>query len=158
MNILLPKEKETLEYFQRYSKFYLRDLNEGERDICWRVEGFDTISTPGIVEINAVEYYINKDEDDLTEGVAGGLIVQPVAPEPQSELIIGENFISPKVTYTYSYIGGEEAEWEVITNNNSLRYTTDNKHIQVNWPQSYSGQFTLKYGSAERVIMVNSLF
>lgn len=158
LNILIPKEEKALEYFQRYSKFYLRDLAEGERDICWRVEGFDTISTPGIIEINAVEYYINETEDDLENGVAGGLIVAPIAPEPQSELIQGDNFIKPKITYTYNYIGDEESEWEIITDNESLQYKKEGRILKVKWPQSYSGEITLKYGSSERVIVITSLF
>jgi hypothetical protein len=35
----------------------------------------DWISTPGILEINAVEYYSNTFEDDLESGTVGGLIV-----------------------------------------------------------------------------------
>ena len=77
-------------------------MEENESNICWRVEGFDTISTPGIIEINAVEYYANETTDDLENGVAGGLIVDPIPPKPDSELIVGENFIKPKITYTYS--------------------------------------------------------
>ena len=55
LNILLPKNESTLKYFKRYSKFYLKE----DTSICWRVEATDTISMPGIIEINAVEYYIN---------------------------------------------------------------------------------------------------
>lgn len=158
LNLILPKNDKTLKYFQRYKKFYLRTLEENEAEICWRIEGFDTISTPGIIEINAVEYYINTNEDDLDEGVAGGLIVDPIPPEPASELIIGENFIKPKITYTYEYVGEEESTWEVISENKTIQVTKDGKSVSIKWMQSYSGQVTLKYGTAERVIVVDSLF
>lgn len=157
LNIIIPKNKDTVNQFKRYKKFYLRTLEENEADICWRIEGFDTISTPGIIEITAVEYYSNEVEDDLDAGVVGGLIVDPIAPEPASELIVGENFIKPKLTYTYTYEGGEESTWEVISENKTILVNKEGKNIKVKWQQSYSGQFTLKYGSAERVIVVDSL-
>jgi hypothetical protein len=43
--------------------------------VCWRVEATDSISVPGILEITAVEYYANETEDDIENGVVGGLIV-----------------------------------------------------------------------------------
>jgi hypothetical protein len=30
LNILMPKNKDTLEYFKRYSKFYLNDVEDGD--------------------------------------------------------------------------------------------------------------------------------
>jgi len=64
LHILMPKNEDTLKYFKRYSKFYLPNADMPEREICWRVEAFDSISTPGILEITAVEYYANEFEDD----------------------------------------------------------------------------------------------
>jgi hypothetical protein len=58
--LMLPATKEVLEYFVRYSKFYLTPLKEGDAPVCWKVEATDTISTPGILEITAVEHYIDK--------------------------------------------------------------------------------------------------
>jgi ribonuclease PH len=69
LNILLPKNEETLEYFKRYSKFYLQGS-----EICWRVETIDSFSNPGILEVVALEYYANEDEDDIDAGIVGGLI------------------------------------------------------------------------------------
>ena len=158
LNILIPKNKSNLEYFKRYKKFYLRTLEDGEANLCWRVEGFDTISTPGIIEITAAEYYANETQDDIVNGIAGGLIVDPIAPEPASELIVGENFIKPKITYTYSYVGDEESEWEIISDNKTIQKTVEGTTIKIKWMQSYSGQLTLKQGSAERVIVIDSLF
>jgi hypothetical protein len=50
----MPKTDEAVNYFKRYSKFYL----QGD-SVCWRVEATDQISTPGILEVIAVEYYAN---------------------------------------------------------------------------------------------------
>ncbi|MBO7079815.1 MAG: hypothetical protein J6W64_08425 [Bacilli bacterium] len=46
LNILLPANEFNLNYFNRYSKFY---LIEDMKKICWRVEAIDWISTPGIL-------------------------------------------------------------------------------------------------------------
>jgi hypothetical protein len=50
----MPKTDEAVNYFKRYNKFYLQGDN-----ICWRVEATDWISTPGILEVIAVEHYAN---------------------------------------------------------------------------------------------------
>ena len=34
LNILMPKNKDTLKYFKRYAKFYLQGLEEGDSQIC----------------------------------------------------------------------------------------------------------------------------
>lgn len=49
----------------------------------WRVEATDSISTSGILEINAIEYYVNKDEDDIPNQVVGGLVVEPIDPNEE---------------------------------------------------------------------------
>ena len=115
LNILMPSTKETLEYFRRYAKFYLQNNIEGAEKICWRVEAIDWLSTPGILEINATEYYANKDEDNIKEGIVGGLILEPENPnKPEIErAIVGDTFIKPKKTYEYKYNGPENFDWFV---------------------------------------------
>ena len=98
LNILLPKNESTLKYFKRYNTFYLKE----DTSICWRVEATDTISMPGIIEINAVEYYINEFEDDQEAGIVGGLIEKTEDPNPAIGEIQGETFIKPKREYTYT--------------------------------------------------------
>jgi hypothetical protein len=75
LNILMPRNEETLKYFRRYSKFYLQSSEAGAPQICWRVEATDWISSPGILEITAVEYYSNTTEDDIENGIVGGLVI-----------------------------------------------------------------------------------
>jgi hypothetical protein len=80
VNILMPKRKDVLEYFKRYSKFYLSpsmfeedpENQYEEYRICFRVEATDWISTPGVFEITAVEYYSNEHEDDIEHGLVIG--------------------------------------------------------------------------------------
>ena len=62
---------------------------------------------PGILEINATEYYSNETEDDIENGIVGGLIAEPVNPNAShiEEVIVGETFIKPKKEYTFIYKG-----------------------------------------------------
>ena len=158
----MPSTKETLEYFRRYAKFYLQNNIEGAEKICWRVEAIDWLSTPGILEINATEYYANKDEDNIEEGIVGGLILEPENPnEPEIErAIVGDTFIKPKKTYEYKYNGSENFNWfvekkyPVVIEEDPL----DPKHIFLKWNNTYSGQFDLFYGDLNKTIVVESLF
>ena len=156
LNILLPLTNDTLKYFNRYSKFYLQGLNENDNfgSTCWRVEAKDSISTPGILEITAVEYYSNEFEDDIENGIAGGLIIEPTEEE---SLIEGEQFIRPKKTYSYTYKGNEDAKWE-FDSKLPIETTIDNKTITLKWLQTYSGEIQVKYGKTELTIVVESLF
>ena len=153
LNIMLPKTEDTVEYFKRYSKFYLRGILDTDSMICWRVEGFDTISTPGILEITAVEYYSNEFEDDIEQGIAGGLIVKPVEIDSQ---IKGEGFIIPKNKYTYIYEGEENSEWK-YDETLPIKAEINDKTITITWLKGYSGQFDLTYGKTTRAIIIESL-
>ena len=53
----------------------MQNPEAGAEQICWRVEATDWISTSGILEVTAVEYYANITEDDVENGVVGGLVV-----------------------------------------------------------------------------------
>jgi hypothetical protein len=44
ITIFAPKNIDTIEYFKRYTKFYLQNLIENDTPICWRVEAVDSIS------------------------------------------------------------------------------------------------------------------
>lgn len=156
LNILLPNNEKTLKYFKRYSKFYLQNL-----DICWRVEAVDWISTPNIISITAVEYYANETEDDIENGIVGGLIVSPEEIIDDSEAISGETFIKVKREYEYTFTGAEDGAWEVVSLTDAqppVSLETFGKKVIIKWCQSYSGQFELKYGKYGKTIIVESLF
>lgn len=151
--MLMPQTKETMEYFTRYTEFYL----QGQSSVCWRVEAVDSISMPGILEIYAKEYYSNTHEDDVEQGLVGELIVEPIPPEPAAADIEGDVFIKPKRSYTYKYTGDEHGEWswdkklpiEAVVNGNE---------ITIKWTTTYNGQFILSFGTIEKTIVVESLF
>jgi hypothetical protein len=155
----MPKNDYTINYFKRYSKFYLQD-----NDICWRVEAIDSISTPGILEVIAVEYYANKDEDDIEAGVVGKLIPEAIDPNndvlKDEEYIKGETFIKIKTPYTYIFSGVKSLEWHVEKDIPvKLKFDkSDPRIVSLIWTQGYSGQFDLYYGNYKKTIVVESLF
>ena len=156
LNILLPKNENTLKQFKRYSEFYLKPQQEGEQPICWRVEATDTISMPGVLEINAIEYWSNEVEDDIKNGIVGGLITNTI-PEPQDASIEGEIFIKPKKSYIYRYTGTETANWN-YDKRLPIEAKINDKEITILWKTTYTGQFVLSYGTEEKTIVVESLF
>lgn len=158
LDIRMPANEYTLKQFQRYSKFYLNDIGSEVEKVCWRVEATDSISVPGILEITAVEYYTNKTEDDIENGVVGGLVVEPINPNTEivEQTIEGETFIKPKKTYEYKFTGLTSGEWTADKSVVSL--VANGKEVQVKWLSNYSGQFELKYGDFTKTIVVESLF
>lgn len=157
LNFLLPANQFNLNYFNRYAKFYLLEDN---KKICWRVEAIDWISIPGILQVNAVEYYSNEFQDDIDNGIAGGLIVKEENPNTGriERLIEGEAFIKPKGIYEYVYTGLNAAEW-FIDSKYPIKYEiVDEKTIKLQWMSNYSGQFDIEYGSLKKTIVVESLF
>lgn len=157
LDILMPKNEATLKQFKRYSKFYL----QGD-DVCWRVEAIDWISTPGILEVVAVEYYANETEDNIDSGIVGGLIVKPENPNsPEAEeTIVGETFIKVKKEYEYTFNGDVAAAWSTDRDVPvSLRPDpSDPRKVTIKWETTYSGQFDLYYGGYKKTIVVESLF
>ena len=156
LSLLLPKNEDTLNYFKRYEKFYLQN-----DDTCWRVEATDWISTPGILEVIAIEYFANEVEDDIENGIVGGKL-EPIKDPNEDSLIeiVGETFIKVKKSYSYSFNGDLIDSWKV-----DKKYPVelsidpqDSKKIVLKWNNSYSGQFDLYYGPYKKTIVVESLF
>lgn len=162
LNILMPKTESSLEYFRRYSKFYLKGVDKGSMPVCWRVEAIDWISMPGILELNAVEYYMNETEDDIENGIVKGLLEETPNPNTKEleEKIVGPVFIKPKLTYEYSaeVLGG--GSW-YIDKEYPVKYKVDendSKKIQLYWDSGYSGQFEISFNNLTKTIVVESLF
>ena len=172
LNILMPKRKDVLEYFKRYSKFYLSSsLFEEDPDnqyedyqICFRVEATDWVSTPGIFEMTAVEYYANKDEDDIEAGIVGIKVLNEEE-NPNDNLvesrIIGETFIKPLIDYKYIYHGLGGNRWEIDTKKYPVQFSVnpkDDREISLKWTQAFSGQFEISCAGVTKTIVVESLF
>ena len=157
LNLLIPKTSATLKYFARYNKFYLQNDNT-----CWRIEAIDKFSSPGIIEVAAVEYYANTIEDDIQNGIVGGLITEAKNPN-NAEIdatIIGETFIKVKKSYTYTFKGRGIAEWKVDNKYPVVLEVSeaDPRIVTLKWDNTFSGQFELHYGNFTKTIVVESLF
>jgi hypothetical protein len=173
LNILMPKRKDVLEYFKRYSKFYLSSsLFEEDPDnqyedyqICFRVEATDWVSTPGVFEMTAVEYYANKDEDDIEAGIVGIKVLNEEEENPNDDLvesrITGETFIKPLIEYKYIYHGLSGNRWQIDTKKYPVQFSVnpeDGREIILKWTQSFSGQFEISCAGVTKTIVVESLF
>ena len=152
LSMLLPGTKEVLEHFKRYSKFYIQPLSEGDSPICWRVEATDTISMPGVLEINAEEYYINDQKDSVAEGLPD-TYAEPV--DPQDEDIEGDIYIKPKKQYEYNYKGSQESEWSYSDALLPVELIPNGKKVTLRWKAAYSGSFILQYGNCKKKIVVD---
>lgn len=157
LNLLIPKNEATLKYFARYTKFYLQGDNT-----CWQVEAIDKFSSPGIIEVAATEYYANNIEDDIANGIVGGLIPEVENPNNAEvdATIIGDTFIKVKKTYTYTFRGRAINEWKVDSKYPVILEVseTDPRVVAVKWDNTFSGQFELQYGNFTKTIVVESLF
>lgn len=148
LSFLVPNNENTKKYFVRYSEFYLKNSN-----VCWRVEAVDDITSPGVIEVYAKEYFANDQED--ADGVVGSLIETPQFPDSEIE---GETFIKTKRTYTYTYKGEKSGEWQ-IDKKYPIEYEINGNSITLKWTASYSGQFDLSFGNeVKKTIVVESLF
>ena len=156
LSFLIPKNEETMKYFTRYNKFYLQD-----NTTCWRIEAVDAFSTPGVLEVDAREYYANNFEDDINNGIVGGLVTEIENPntETQDMFIEGETFIKVKRQYTYTFNGRLAAEWKVDKKYPvHLTIGSDPRNVTLIWDSTFSGQFELTYGNYTKTIVVESLF
>ena len=163
LDILMPANEATVKYFRRYAKFYLKGLIKGSPDICWRTEAVDWISTPGIIRIHAVEYYINKEEDDIEKGLVGSLITKPENPNSNNveQMIEGPSFIKPKLEYEFTWTGISGKQWSVDKRKYPVKLVIDNedpKKCKIKWIAPVSGQFELTCGNVTKTIIVESLF
>ena len=172
LHLLMPKNKDTVKKFKRYSKFYLQGMDDGDEKTCWRVEVINTVSTPGIIEINAVEYYANETKDDIDNGIVDAFVVKPLDPNTgvnQNFEVFGDTFIKPKKQYNYYINYAQKGQWyidaKVPVKFNTYIDNNGNNAISVQWEQSYSGQFDIWFGSSDKklanyikTIVVESLF
>lgn len=153
LNILMPRNDKTLQAFERYKKFIFADR-------AWRVEALDSISMKNIIEVNAEEYYINEETDDVENEIAGGLVIEPINPTPDSG-IHGETFIKPKISAVYE-VDEPNGEWKVLEEVPVTVCPSGNKSVTVIWNKVVSGQFTLQWvkGNSilEKTIVVESLY
>lgn len=153
LNILMPRNEKTLEAFERYKEF----LFQGR---CWRVEAIDPISMTNVLEINAEEYYIDRDTDDVEEEMKDGLVIEPVLPHNDEE-IKGDSFIKVKIPAAYS-ADLPDGKWEIVERNAPVTFCqVSPTSIRLTWNKMVQGSFTLRWSRDnlvyEKTIVAESL-
>jgi hypothetical protein len=136
--------------FKRYTTFEFGGL-------FWQVTAPDTINTPGIIEITAVEDYECHHSDLLVE------VVDPNPPVEEHEATIeGETFVKPLEQSIYTVTNyNPEIKWivELSSDNKDVEDTVEweireDGSIAVTWISMVSGSYVLKYGELEKTIIV----
>ena len=161
IKLLVPKTKETIEFFDRrianngetYDKFAIRPIHEDINWITYHVEDADWISTPGVIEVTALE--VQATDGNFTEE---GLYIPDTSDHIEKDvndyndyiiedLIVGETFIKPTLVYEYKYEGENDIGEFVIEGNKAPVHVIekDNSHIKLKWTRTHSGQFNLIY-------------
>ena len=102
----------------------------------WKVQVQDNISTPGIIEVVAMEDYDCKSDEPLIK------VVDPnPEQEPEEYQIIGNTFIKPLTKQNYTVIGPPNLKWSITlpaSNNKEikdvLKYNVlEDGSIDVTW-------------------------
>lgn len=154
LQLYIPKTEQNMRLFERYVTFEF-----GGR--FWQIVAPDTISTPGIIEIPAVEDYECHHSDLLVE------VVDPNPPvEEYEDTIEGETFVKPLEQSIYTVTSyNPNFNWIVTlaSDNKDVEDTVEweireDGSIAVTWISMVSGSYILKYGDLEKTIIVQSLF
>lgn len=131
---------------------------------CWRVQAPDAISIEGVIEINAEEYY--KDRDTDTDEVKDGLIEFEPIPSLDEGEIHGNGIIKPKITETYSVEADTIGTWSTKLGDTCapVKLEADGNTVKLTWLKSIScsSGFELQWKTdsetRSRKIVVESLF
>lgn len=154
LNIYITNTEQNRRTFERYKRFEFNNR-------YWKVTAPDFISTPGIIELTAIEdYECHNDEIFLRVDE-----VEEVVPDDVNE-ILGPKEVMPLEPHLYSYkFAIPDAEWSIslpATKNKEiedvLEYKVISNKIKVTWNSMKSGQFILHYGDITKTITVASLF
>lgn len=160
LSILIPANPETQFAFDRYKEF----LFAGK---CWQVQTVNSISMDNILEINANEYYINRDTDDIEHNLKDGLVFKDIEVDDNND-IKGHTFIKPKIEEKFSVLE-ENGKWNAFSDNNckvpvNMKITNNGINCFLTWDSAISGQFNLEWVSEDeqvrktKVVVVESLF
>lgn len=154
LDIYMPDNEENQKLFNRYCRFTFKGKT-------WKVQVQDNISTPGIIEVVALEDY---------ECHGNETIIEVVDPNPIKDAeeyqISGDTFTKPMVKQNYKAVSAAKANWSIslpASNNKDLedvlRYTElEDGSIDITWIAMVSGSYIIHYGDLEKTVVVESLF
>ena len=156
LELYVPATEENIAKFKdRYATF----MFDGK---SWEVQVTDAVSIEGVLQVIALEHYVNETLDNIEEGIEDYFEVVPVLPETGTEhMILGNTFIKPLFSEDYSaeVPGGE---WSILEPNRPITLSRNGDILKLTWTSMTSGQFTLQYivndEIYQKVIAVESLF
>ena len=156
LELYVPANEENIAKFKdRYATF----MFDGK---SWEVQVTDSVSIEGVLQIIALEHYVNETLDNIEEGIEDYFEVVPVLPETGTEyMIIGNTFIKPlfSAEYRAEVSGGE---WSILEEGRPVQLVRNGDTLTLTWTNMTSGQFTLQYTvnneTYQKVIAVESLF
>lgn len=149
LSILVPNNDFTAFVFQKYKRFILNG-------IAWQIQSIDNVSLTNIIQVEAQEYFINKDTDNLTDNVADDPTIVPAVPTDESP-ITGTLLIKPFGDYEYT-VQASGGTWKILESNMPIiiKSQTDTSII-INWNKGKSGKFTLQYVNTDNTIISKSI-
>lgn len=154
LNVYVTLNEQTRRAFTRYNHFKFMGMN-------WRINTFDQISTPNILEFTAQEDYECDHQD---------LIIETLDPNPpvsaMEPSIEGETFVMPLSTVEFSAINVPDGgKWTVLLPSelnkdvsDVLSWETDGNKIRVTWTAMVSGSYIIQFGDIKKTVVVQSLF
>ena len=149
LTVLTTNNEQNCKYFNQNQKFLLNG-------VTYKIHQVDTISMPGVIQMNCVQDYVNLIEDDVEADLKNNWNIQPVIPQHETQYgIEGPLSIKPLFPYEFSAIfdGGY---WYVLENRGKVDmkrllpvvFSDNNVHQQtivLTWDRATSGAFTLCY-------------
>lgn len=165
LKILIQDNDTNRAFFFRYQVFLIQG-------IAYKIEEVDTLSMPGIIQLNATEHYANLMEDDVEENVRNAWNVQPIVPTHLTDYMIdGPSTVKPYFEAGFEALttGGQ---WVIVENMNRtdgkgiptkfVEYDNTGKTIHVFWDSPKSGGYTIGYQTAngqlyQRYVVVESM-
>lgn len=156
LELYMPANEENIAKFKdRYATF----MFDGK---SWEVQVSDSVSMEGVLQVIALEHYVNETLDNVEEGIEDYFEVIPVLPETGTEyMILGNTFIKP--LFSEEYIAEKPGgEWSILEPNRPIALDCNGEKLKLTWTAMTSGQFTLQYTidgeTYQKVIAVESLF
>lgn len=146
------------EYFTRYQKILLKGKT-------YKIEMIDNISMPGVIQINASEYYTERIQDG--DGIRNSYNVQPLVEHHNSEYgINGPRMIKPYFEAEYQtfvpngyWVIQEVEELPPLQKNKFPAQIIDQdntqKKIHLKWSSPKTGNFTLEYHTENKTYQFN---
>ena len=141
--------------FTRYNRFEYDGM-------YWKVSAFDYISTPGVIEIVALEDYECHNDPIFVEAIPEE---KPVAED--ENVIMGENIVKPlePIIFSVKFIE-PDCYWSITlpaSKNKEVddvleQRIIDDTRIEITWTDMRSGSYILHYGDLEKTVNVESLF